>query len=106
MAPLDFQALRSKTPRRRGGRPGKKIEVEADVEVEVGEIELGNFGGDAAGSVGLAAEWVAAVAYNSQLAGGVVVVGVGKRYMRVGQQAGAVDIVVEGAAGSGFVAQV
>ena len=32
--------------------------------------------------------------------------GVGKHYTRVGQQMEAVDIVVEGAAGSGFVAQV
>jgi hypothetical protein len=120
MAALGFQVLRSKRPRTGGGRLGKKTEAEAEAEVELEEaeaeleeveIELGNFGGDAAGSVGRAAEWVAewvaAVANNSQLAEGVVVaVGVDKYYTRAGQQAGAVDIVVDGAAGSGFVAQV
>jgi hypothetical protein len=119
MAALGFQALRLKTPRTGGGRLGKRTEAEA--ELEETEIELGNVGGDAAGSVGRAAEWVAAVPYNSQSAEGVVVE-VGKYYTRVGQQVGAVDIVVEGAvdivvegavdivvegaAGSGFVAQV
>jgi hypothetical protein len=125
MAVLGFQALRSKRPRTGGGRLGKKTEpepepeleaevgleeAEAEAELEEVEIELGNFGGDAAGSVGRVAEpvaeSVAAVPNNSQLAEGVVVVvGVGKYYTRVGQQVGAVDIVVEGAAGSGFVAQ-
>jgi hypothetical protein len=109
MAALGFQALILKTPRTGGGRLGKRTEAEA--ELEETEIELGNVGGDAAGSVGRAAEWVAAelvaaVPYNSQSAEGVVVVGVSKYYTRVEQQVGAVDIVVEGAAGSGFVAQV
>jgi hypothetical protein len=110
MGALGFQALRSKTPRTRGGRLGKKTEAEAEAELEEGEIELENFGGDAAGFVGRAAEWVAewvaAVPNNSQLAEGVAVVGVGKYYTRVGQQEGAVDVVVEEAAGSGFVAPV
>jgi hypothetical protein len=104
MAALGFQALRSKTPRTRGGR--LREETEAEAELEEGEIELVKFGGNAAGFVGRAAEWVAAVPYNSLLVEEVVVVvGVGEHYTRVGQQVGAVDIVVEGAAGIEFVAQ-
>jgi hypothetical protein len=60
MAALGFQGLRSKTPRTRGGCLGKKAEAEAETEAEAAleevEIELGNFGGDAAESVGRAAE--------------------------------------------------
>jgi len=102
MAVLGFQALRSKTPRTRAGRLGQ-----AEAELEEDEIGGVNSRGDIAGSVERAAEWVAPVLNNSQLAEGVVVVvEVGKHYTGVGQQVGAVDIVVEGAADSGFVAQV
>jgi hypothetical protein len=91
MEVLGFQALRSKTPRTRGGRLAKKTEAEAEAEAEAeleeDEIELGNFGGYAAGFVGRAAEWVAewvaAVPNNSQVTEGVAVVGGGKYYTRV-----------------------
>lgn len=83
-------------PRTRGGGLGEV--TGAEVELEEGEIELGTVGGIAAGSVGRAAQRVAAVPCNFQLAERAVVVGLGKHYTRVGQQAGAAD--------SGLVAQV
>lgn len=90
-------------PPSRDWRLGKKAEAEAEAGLEESEIEVGNVGGSAAGFVGRVA---ARVADNSQLAEGIVVVGGGTQYTRVGQLVGAVDVVVEGAAGTGFVARV
>jgi hypothetical protein len=68
-----------KTPLSRDRRLEKKIEAEAALEES--ETEVGNAGGSAAGFVGRVA---ATVVDNSQLAEGIVVVGGGTQYMRVG----------------------
>jgi hypothetical protein len=80
---------------------------EKEAELEESETELGNFGGNAAGFVEQAVAQVAALPCNSQFAEGIVAVGAGKHYTRVGQLVGAVDVVVEEeAAGGGSLARV
>ena len=99
------QALILQTPLTHDGRL-KIRRKKAEAEIQGGKIELGNLGGNAAGFVGQVAARLAVVPHNSLLTEEIAVVWAGKHYMTVEQWVGAVDIVVEEAAGSGFVGRV